>query len=152
MKISLSRHAANAQFFTRPKAKDDGFTLVELLVVLVIIGLLASLVAPRVLGYLGEAKHDSAAMQIRSIESALELYFIDNGHYPTAAQGLAALSSAPPLSPAWSGPYLKNAGALRDPWGNPFIYALDSDEAAFTVRSLGRDAQEGGEGEDRDLP
>jgi general secretion pathway protein G len=131
---------------------DEGFTLVELLVVLVIIGLLAGLVAPRVLGYLGEAKHDSAAVQIKNIESALELYFIDNGQYPTGAEGLAALSAAPPSSPAWSGPYLKNADTLKDPWGNAFVYALNSDQTSFTVRSLGRDAQEGGEGEDRDLP
>jgi general secretion pathway protein G len=131
---------------------DEGFTLVELLVVLVIIGLLAGLVAPRVLGYLGEAKHDSAAVQIKNIESALELYFIDNGQYPTTEQGLAALSAAPESSPAWSGPYLKNADTLKDPWGNAFVYAPDSDHTSFSVRSLGRDAREGGEGEDRDLP
>lgn len=133
-------------------SSDDGFTLVELLVVLVIIGLLAGLVAPRVLGYLGEAKHDSAAVQIKNIESALELYFIDNGQYPTTEQGLAALSAAPESSPAWSGPYLKNADTLKDPWGNAFVYAPDSGQTSFSVRSLGRDAREGGEGEDRDLP
>lgn len=152
-KIDCSLFAKRCFRPSDDKVRDDaGFTLVELLVVLVIVGLLASLVAPRVLGYLGEAKHDSAAAQIKNIESALELYFVDNGEYPTTSQGLGALSSAPAGTVNWSGPYLKNADTLRDPWGNAFIYSLESDETTFTIRSFGRDGQQGGEGEDRDLP
>ena len=130
----------------------DGFSLVELLVVLVIVGLLAGLVAPQVLGYLGGAKQSSAQAQIKNLESALELYFIDNGQYPTSEDGLSALSGAPKNGVGTARPYIKNIESLRDPWGRPYLYASEDGGSTFKVSSLGRDGREGGEGEDRDLP
>lgn len=136
----------------RPRRRDgeDGFTLVELLVVLAIIVLIAGLVAPQVLRYLGTARSNAAVAQIDNLESALELFYVDNLRYPTSDEGLAALSEPPPdLSARWNGPYLKNADDLVDPWGNPYIY--QSDGAGFEIVSLGRDGAPDGTGEDRDL-
>lgn len=134
------------------EGNEAGFTLVELLVVLAIIGLTTAIVAPRVLNYLGTAKTDSARIQIRNLESALELYFLDLGEYPTNEEGLAALSSAPESARNWNGPYLKNAADLKDPWGNAYRYRAPEGDQSLVVSSLGRDGKQGGEGEDRDLP
>ena len=130
---------------------DDGFSLVELLVVLAIIGLIASLALPQVLRYLGNARTDTAQTQIKSIESAMELYFIDNGQYPSDQAGIQALEKAPTDAIGWNGPYLKNAGNLKDPWGKPYIYKIDDGGTKFSVSSLGRDGKSGGAGEDSDI-
>ncbi len=131
---------------------EAGFSLVELLVVLAIIAMTTAIVAPRVLGYLGSARTDSAKVQVKNLESALELYFLDSGRYPTQEEGLTALSTRPAGSPVWNGPYLKDAGDLRDPWGNLYQYRAPEGEVSFAVISLGRDGKTGGEGEDRDIP
>lgn len=144
---ALRRRAATAR---TGAARDDGFTLVELLVVLAIIALIAGLAAPQVLRYLGSARSDAAQAQIKNIESALELFYIDNLRYPTGEEGLGALAEPPSaLQARWNGPYLTNSEALRDPWGNPYVYRLENDRVE--VISYGRDGKAGGNGEDRDI-
>jgi general secretion pathway protein G len=131
------------------KDGEDGFTLVELLVVLAIIALLATLIGPRVLGYLSGAKRDTAQMQIRNLSAAVDLYYLSTGVYPSQEQGLTALVQAPDGQVGWSGPYLQNRSALTDPWGHPYVYTQAG--TGYTVSSLGRDGKAGGEGEDADL-
>ena len=128
-----------------------GLTLFELLVVLAILALLATLVAPRVIGYLGRAKSDVALGQMANIVSALELYALDAGQYPTPEEGLIALVEAPEGVATWLGPYLRETQGLTDPWGRDYLYTVDETTALFTISSLGRDGAEGGEGEDADL-
>ena len=129
----------------------DGFTLVELLVVLVIIGLLASLAAPRVIKYLGGAKSSTANVQIERLSGVLDLYRLEIGRYPSESEGLLALMQAPADAAGWNGPYLKKAGALDDPWGKPYIYRRPGQNGEYDIYSLGADGQEGGEGEDKDI-
>ena len=135
-----------------PRAEcTRGLTLFELLVVLAILALLATLIAPRVIGYLGRAKSDIARTQIGNIATALELYFYDVGAYPDAEDGLAALASPPHGVETWRGPYFKDEAGLIDPWGRPYLYIRADNGDAFVVTTLGRDGAEGGEGEDTDL-
>lgn len=130
--------------------RKDGFSLVELLVVLAIIALIAGVVGPQVLKYLGGAKVTTTQTQMTNIASALELYYLDSGSYPPAEAGLGALSVPPTGAGTWSGPYLKSSGQLKDGWGNAFIYSLAAPSGA-TIQSLGRDGKPGGEGLDADL-
>lgn len=130
---------------------DAGFTLVELLVVLGIIALLATLVGPRVLGYFSKAKSQTAEVQIRNLQSAIDLYFLDVGAYPDAETGLSGLVESPAGVKNWNGPYLTVKSGLLDPWGNAYVYSAPGEHGAFDLVSLGRDGQAGGEGEDRDL-
>ncbi|MGX5805661.1 type II secretion system major pseudopilin GspG [Bradyrhizobium sp. Arg314] len=133
------------------KEREAGFTLVELLVVLAIIALIATLVAPQVLRYLGSARTNAAKAQIHNIESALELYYVDNAKYPTADEGLNALVKAPAGESRWNGPYLKGSTGLNDPWGRPYLYEVKSDASAVTIQTLGRDGKPDGSGEDQDV-
>jgi len=133
------------------KQNQKGLTLFELLVVLAILGLLATLIAPRVIGYLGRAKSDVAASQAINIASSLELFYFDMGRYPTPTEGLNALVQLPTTDPLWRGPYLKEETALIDPWGQPYNYDVNPDNETFLVTSLGRDNLEGGNGEDADI-
>ncbi len=128
-----------------------GFTLLELLVVLGIIALLAALVAPQVIRYLSDARSSTANAQLKNIESAVELYYLDNGRYPSAESGLADLVTAPAGVAGWKGPYLKKKQGLVDPWGKPFAYVFPGAHGTYDIVSLGRDGKEGGDGEDRDL-
>ncbi|WP_395666323.1 type II secretion system major pseudopilin GspG [Methylocella sp.] len=130
----------------RRRGGEAGFTLVEILVVITIIGLIMGLVGPRVLNYLSESKVKAATIQIESLSSALDLYFLDNGRYPTTAQGLAALAQRPGGASSWNGPYLKGANVPLDPWGNPYRYRAPAEHAPFEIVSLGSDGQEGGAG------
>jgi general secretion pathway protein G len=130
---------------------DSGFTLLELLVVLGIVALLASFAAPQVLRYLGKARSEAARMQINAIASALELYALDNGGFPSQQAGLDALVRPPSGARTWSGPYLKKSEGLIDPWGRAYQYKVPGRSGAFDVFTLGRDNAPGGTGEDQDL-
>ncbi len=129
---------------------EAGFTLVELLVVLAILAMLATFAGPQVLRYLGKARTDSARIQISAIVSALELFALDNGGYPTEEMGLVALTKAPSGVPRWSGPYLKKEDGLNDPWGRGYHYKVLG-PGQIQVFTLGRDNAPGGIGEDQDV-
>ena len=133
------------------KKRRNGFTLIELLVVLVILGLLAGLVGPKVLGYLGGSRTKTARLQIEQLSSALDLYKLDNGTYPDSNQGLAALVKAPPGATNWHGPYLAKAIVPDDPWGHPYHYRRPGQHGEYDLYSLGSDDKEGGEGEAQDV-
>jgi general secretion pathway protein G len=126
--------------------REAGFTLVEILVVITIIGLIMGLVGPRVLNYLGESKAKAAAIQIQSFGSALDLFYLDNGRYPSTAEGLAALVQRPGGAVGWNGPYLKNNTVPTDPWGRPYKYRSPGEHGAYEIVSLGAQGQEGGSG------
>jgi general secretion pathway protein G len=127
-----------------------GYTLTELLVVLVILGLLTALAAPRVLDQIGRAKTRTAEADVKSIAAALDLYRLDIDAYPDPAAGLRSLIERPPGRAAWNGPYLQKSAVPRDPWDRPYLYIL-ADDGVPQVQSLGRDGKEGGNGEDRDV-
>lgn len=132
--------------------RQRGLTLFELLVVLAILAFLATLVAPRVVGYLGRAKSDIAHSQTANIAASLELFYLDFGRYPTAEEGLSALTEAPAGAESnWLGPYLKDDSGLVDPWGEEYLYTVSETGDAFEVFTLGRDGEEGGDGEDADI-
>ena len=133
------------------RKSERGFTLVELLVVLVILGLLAGLVGPKVLGYLGGSRTKTAKLQIEQLSAALDLYKLDNGTYPDSNQGLAALVAAPPGAAAWHGPYLAKGTVPNDPWNHPYHYRMPGQHGEFDLFSYGSDNQEGGEGEAQDV-
>lgn len=136
----------------QPMGKDDrGFTLVEILVVITIIGLIMGLIGPRVLNYLTESKAKAARIQIESLGSALDLYFLDNGRYPNSAEGINALVQRPPSAQAWNGPYLKGGTVPVDPWGKPYMYRSPGQHGAYDLSSYGADGQEGGTGAAADV-
>jgi general secretion pathway protein G len=134
----------------RSRHGEWGFTLVEILVVITIIGLIAAVVAPRVLNYLGESKVKAAKIQIQSLGTAIDLFYVDVGRYPSSAEGLAVLMQRPGNAQSWSGPYLKT-GVPNDPWGHPYVYRSPSEHGPYDIVSLGSDGQEGGTGTAADI-
>jgi general secretion pathway protein G len=130
--------------------KNHGFTLLELLVVIVIIGLLAGYVAPRYFSQVGKSEIQVARSQIESLEKALDQYRLDMRRYPSAEEGLEALVAKPANAQTWSGPYLKKA-VPNDPWGRPYVYRTPGQKSEFEVVSYGRDGKPGGSGEDADI-
>jgi len=127
-----------------------GFTLLELLVVLVILGLLVGYVAPRYFAQVGKSEEKTARAQIVSLEKALDQYRIDTGRYPTTEQGLAALNTKPSDEARWNGPYLRKAVPL-DPWGKPYQYRHPGERGEMDLFSFGRDRQPGGAGDGADI-
>jgi len=131
-------------------SKHSGFTLLELLVVMVIIGLLVGYVGPKYFAQVGKSEVKAARAQIDALEKALDQYRLDTGHYPTTEQGLAALFAKPANETRWDGPYLKKAVPL-DPWGNSYQYKSPGEHSEVDVYSFGKDGQLGGTGEDADI-
>ena len=123
---------------------EAGFTLVEMLVVITIIGLIMGLVGPRVLSYLSESKTKAAKIQIESLVAAIDLYYLDNSRYPGANEGLAALVERPASASAWNGPYLKTNSVPVDPWGRPYVYKVPGDHGPYEIDSYGSGGPEGG--------
>lgn len=130
--------------------RGAGFTLLELLVVIVIIGLLAAYVGPRYFSQLGKSEQKAAKAQIEALGKALDTYRLDTGHYPSAEQGLNALVSKPGDEPKWQGPYLQKQ-LPPDPWGQAYIYRIPGQSNEFDLLSLGKDGQVGGEGDNADV-
>jgi general secretion pathway protein G len=135
----------------RRRRGQAGFTLVEILVVITIIGLIMALVGPRVLNYLGDSKTKAARIQIESFSSALDLFFLDLGRYPTSSEGLGALAQRPGNASGWNGPYLRGGVLPTDPWGRPYVYRSPAERGPYEIVSLGADGQEGGSGTASDI-
>ncbi len=135
----------------KSRRRQRGFTLVELLVVLVILGLILAIATPQVIKYVGGAKSDTAQIQVDRLSGVLDLYRLEVGSYPSEEDGLDALMNRPADAESWNGPYLKKADSLIDPWKRPYLYRYPGEHGEFDLYSLGRDGQEGGEGEDRDV-
>lgn len=137
---------------TKAQLKDDrGFTLLELLVVLVILSLIIGLAGPAILRQFGTAKTRTAGIEVNRLVTNLEFFRVDIGRFPTEQEGLAALVAAPDGTPDWSGPYVQKASQIQDPWGNPYIYVISADGETVEVRSLGADGAEAGTGENADV-
>ncbi|MDN4052422.1 type II secretion system major pseudopilin GspG [Massilia sp. YIM B02763] len=133
------------------RSRHAGFTLLELLVVIVIIGLLAAYVGPKYFSQLGKSEVTVARAQIEAFEKSLDTFRLDVGRYPTTEEGLNALMTAPPTAAAkWNGPYLKK-GVPVDPWGHTYQYRAPGTKAEYEVLSLGKDGQPGGEGDNADI-
>ena len=132
------------------KKKERGFTLIELLIVMIILGLLAALVAPRMFGKVGKSQQKAAKSQISLFETAIDTYRLDVGRFPTTQQGLDALREKPDDADNWDGPYLSKE-LPKDPWGEPYVYRYPSDHSDYEIISYGADKQPGGEGDDADI-
>jgi general secretion pathway protein G len=134
-----------------PRIRHRGFTLLELLVVMVILGLLAGYVAPKYFAQVGKSETKAARAQIEALEKSFDMYRLDTGHYPSTEQGLQALVVRPPNEPKWNGPYLKKAVPM-DPWGRPYIYKFPSEHGIdYDIVSLGKDGRPGGEADNADV-
>lgn len=131
--------------------RTRGFTLLELMVVLLILALLASIAAPRVIKNLSRAKTETAKIEINALGEAVDAYHLDTGQYPSSQEGLKALLQAPPGTTSWDGPYIKKAESLIDPWGHPYRYQYPGRHGAFDVYTLGSDQSVGGAGEAQDV-
>jgi len=131
--------------------RTAGFTLVELLVVLAILGLLAGLVGPQVMKFLGSSKTKTAKLQIDDLVATMDLYRLETGRYPTGEEGLEALVSKPGNAANWNGPYLKKGNVPKDPWGFEYQYRFPGEHGGVDVWTLGADNREGGEGENADV-
>lgn len=136
----------------RVSSKQRGFSLIELMIVLVILGLIAGIVGPQAMKYLGKGKSQSAKVQIENISAALDMYRLEVGSYPTTTDGMKALVSQPSGARGWNGPYLKKGDVPKDPWNNEYQYKRPgSNGQPYDLSSFGADGSAGGEGEDADI-
>jgi general secretion pathway protein G len=150
---SLVRHAKRerAGEMCRRQMDQQGFTLVEMLVVITIIGLIMGLIGPRVLNYLSESKVKAAKIQLQSFGGALDLFYLDAGRFPSTAEGLTALVRPAPGVAAWNGPYLKGGNIPNDPWSHGYVYRSPGEHGPYEIISYGADGQEGGSGVAADI-
>ena len=132
--VKLDRRMARVM---RRRNGQAGYTLLELLVVMGILAVLTAIATPQVMGYFNKAKSESVQLQVQNINTALELYYMENGAYPSSEEGLRALVEAPSDAPRWNGPYLKQTQALTDPWGHPYQYVYPNEAGQYAVYSLG---------------
>ena len=137
--------------YNYPHPLQAGFSLVEMLVVLVIIGLIMGLVGPRVLSYLSDSRVKAARLQIESFSNSLDLFYVDTGRYPTTQEGLGALLERPPDAERWSGPYLRSNSVPSDPWGNSYVYRSPGAHGAYDLMSYGSKGREGGESSESEI-
>ena len=139
--VQLSNRRGRSRYGTSrsrwQKRANAGYTLLELLVVLGILAMLSAMATPQLMGYFGKAKTQSAQIQIQNIGTALEMYYLENGAYPSESAGLKALVEPTAEAPNWNGPYLKKAQNLLDPWGRPFQYVNPSSNGSYEVFSRG---------------
>ena len=146
-----ARAAVPARTRQGRRALDQtGFTLIELLIVVIILGVLAGLVGPRLFGRVGQSRQAAARVQIELLGAALDQFKLDVGRYPNSQEGLQALQQSPGNAPGWEGPYLKK-DIPRDPWGNPYQYKAPGEHGEYDLSSLGSDGSAGGDGEARDV-
>ena len=137
--------------FKRVLLNHDGFTLLELLIVMIIIGLLAALIGPKMIGRVGESRQTVAKQQIEGFFSFLEMYKLDTTKYPTQEQGLEALVTETQGIANWKGPYLKKKFIPKDPWGNNYVYIHPGEHGDYDIISYGADGNSGGDGESKDV-
>ena len=145
-------HGLRKPHATSMPQAEQGFTLMEMLVVLVIIGMIAAVAIPQVMKLLESAKHKAARIQLETVSQSLGYYQMDMGGYPTTQEGLRALVKSPQSNELWNGPYVKDARQVKDPWGRDLIYRSPGTQSkSFDLLSLGADGKEGGSGDDRDI-
>ena len=149
--VNRARRLNNALHSGGLPGRESGFSLIELLVVLAIIALLGAVVGPQVIKHLGGAKSETTRMQIEDLGAALDLYYLDNGHYPDTQEGLKALVRAPADASRWNGPYLKKKTVPLDGWGNAYRYVSPGQNGPYDLYSYGADNSAGGEGDNADV-
>jgi general secretion pathway protein G len=149
--IRATLHPRSIRAFSRRIANEDGMTLLEVLVVMAILGLVATLGSVQLINYLGRAKTGTARLQIQELATAIDLFRIDVGRVPSAAEGLIALVEPPAGVKPWRGPYMRKRSALNDPWGRVYLYKTPGNNREYEIASFGADGRAGGDNENSDV-